>query len=240
MPDQTLAERLPAVFPSYDDSTDFSAWLEAHQDEVDTLQADLDAVQESFQVAHATGEELDLIGADFGLLGKRRGRSDDAYRQYLMSLIQAYSGRGTPPGLKTAIASGVLATADDVGLIEDFTANRYEVELYDWEAHKTGTVHTLANVADPSVIQRRDPLHYITGSADITVSTDSTIAKGIHNLVPGASVAVTPSPTDTSSIAHVLANVAAVVAGSPATNQTVKVGLSGHQLGNGNQLGDGL
>lgn len=165
MPDLDLAERLPDAFPSYDDETDFAAWLRAHQDEVDALDADLDDVQRSLQVAHATGDELDRIGADFGIIGRRRGRDDDSYRQFLQSLVRAYSGRGTPPGLKTAVATGVLATEADVGLVEDFVANRYEVELYDWEAHKTGTVHTLANLADPSVVQRRDPLHYYLGTA---------------------------------------------------------------------------
>lgn len=160
MAGKTLADRLPSLLPSYDDSTDFAGWLGAHQDEVDRLDTDLEMVKRSLQIAYATGDELDRIGADFGILGRRRGRNDDAYRQYLQSLVQAYRGRGTPPGVRKAIAAGVLVDETNIGLVEDFTANRYEVELYDWTAHMTGTVRTLANIADPSVIQRRDPLWY--------------------------------------------------------------------------------
>lgn len=240
MPDLDLAERLPEAFPSYDDETDFAAWLRAHQDEVDALDADLDDVQRSLQVAHASGDALDEIGKDFGILGRRRGRDDPAYRQFLQSLVPAYSGRGTPPGLKTAIAAGVLATADDVGLVEDFVANRYEVELYDWEAHRTGTVHTLANVADPSVVQRRDPLYYFSESTAASVTADSTIATAINTVVDAIDLVFTASATDTSSIANLLDGALPTVETSSTTNETTKVGLSGHRLGNGNTLGDGF
>ncbi|MDS0284683.1 hypothetical protein [Haloarcula onubensis] len=231
MPDRTLEERLPSAFPSYDDDTDFGAWLDAHQDEVDGLDADLDSVQQSHQVAHATGNELDLIGADFGILGRRRGRDDDSYRQFLQSLIPAYSGRGTPPGLRTAVAAGVLTTKDDIGLVEDFDANRYEVELYDWEPHKTGTVHTLANVADPSVVQRRDPLHYYSEATSLAVRTDSTIALGIHNLAPSASVSMTGESTLVQDIRNTLAAAAFVAAGGDTTTDLISAPLGNATLG---------
>jgi len=218
MAGKTLAERLPALLPSYDDSTDFAEWLDAHQDEVDRLDADLETVKRSLQIAYATGDELDRIGADFGVLGRRRGRNDSPYRQYLQSLVQAYRGRGTPPGVRKAIAAGVLVDETDISLIEDFTANRYEVELYDWQAHQTGTVRDLANIADPSVIQRRDPLHYHADPVRASM-TASTAITGINNVVDAATMYWVVSDT---------------------ANQTTKVGLSGHQLGNGNTLGDGM
>jgi hypothetical protein len=160
MSNETLSERVPSLFPTTDESSDLAVWLEKHQAALDDLDEDLQTVQRSLQIAHATGDELDRIGADFGVLGRRRGRDDAAYRQYLRSLVQAYNGRGTPPGLRTAIAAGVLADPEDISLIEDFEANRYEVVLETWESHKTETIHRLADVADPSVIQRRDPLKY--------------------------------------------------------------------------------
>jgi hypothetical protein len=174
MPDLDLAERLPEALPAYDGETDFAAWLRAHQDEVDSLDVALDDVQRSLQVAHATGDALDRIGADFGLLGRRRVRDDQAYRQLLQSLVQAYSGRGTPPGVRTAIAAGVLIDAADVELIEDFDANRYEVRLHEWTSHRTETVDTLASLSDPSVIQRRDPIHYVLDAGDAVGSGSST------------------------------------------------------------------
>lgn len=177
---KSLADRLPTLFPSHDAATDFAPWVDAHQDELDRLTADVEDVKQSLQVAHATGDELDRIGADFGVLGKRRGRDDEPYRQFLMSLVSAYRGRGTPPGVRTAVAAGILADEAAVSLVEDFDANRYEVVLADeaWSAHRTGTIHDLADLADPSVVQRRDPLHYILDAVETRIeATDTDIAE---------------------------------------------------------------
>jgi hypothetical protein len=175
MAGETLAQRLPDALPSYDDETDFAGWLAAHQDEIDALDEDLTAVQESLQVANATGEDLDLLGADFGILGRRRGRNDEAYRQYLTSLTQAYSGRGTPPGVRTAVAAGLVVDEADVRLREDFTNNAYEIELREWTAHRTGAVHELADLADPVAVERVDPLYYRRPTATANAAGGETV-----------------------------------------------------------------
>jgi len=179
MPGKTLADRLPGPFPRYDRDSDFEDWLEAHQDELDQLDQDVEDVKRSLQIAHATGQSLDLIGSDFGLLGKRRGRDDASYRQYLMSLVQAFDGRGTPPGVRTAVAAGVLSAPNDIELLEDFQANTYEVRLTEWVAHRTGALHTLAELADPVAIQRQDPLQYLLGEAIVVATASSTSAREV-------------------------------------------------------------
>jgi 3',5'-cyclic AMP phosphodiesterase CpdA len=206
----SLADRLPSVFPIFDDSTDFATWLEAHQDEADRLEADLKDVQESLQVAHATGDDLDRIGADFGILGRRRGRDDASYRKFIQSLVQAYRGRGTNPDVRTVVAAGILATKEDVALIEDTDANRYEVVLENeaWTAHASGVVRELANVADPSVVQRRDP---------------------VHNILSTGAIAVAASPTEISS-GTTLDTGGIVVDEGVATKESVAVGLSAPEL----------
>jgi len=168
-PEPTLRGRLPSPFPLYDDSTDFENWLDAHQTEVDTLADEIGQVENQIHIGTATGQELDLIGEEYGLIGRRRGRDDDSYRSFLISLVASFQGVGTIPGVKEAISSGLLVDDVDVELIEDFAANKYEVKLYDWTAHKSGTVRTLADLADPLAIARRDPVHNILATAVIGI-----------------------------------------------------------------------
>jgi hypothetical protein len=178
MPDLTLAERLPAAFPSYDDDTEFSTWLAAHQDEVDALGADLAGVQKSLQVAHATGDELDRIGADFGILGRRRSRDDEAYRQYLMTLVQAFRGRGRVDDVRFAVASGLTVAEAAVTLDEDVQETSYDVVLTDWTSHKGSTVEELADIADPSAVDL-DLVRYDIGVDEATTADGVTVDTGL-------------------------------------------------------------
>lgn len=207
----SLADRLPSLLSLTPNDSDIGTWLEEHQAELNRFGDATAGVQDSLQVAHATGDELDRIGADFGVLGRRRGRDDDAYRAYLMSLAAAFDGRGTPPGLRTAVAAGILATSEDVSLIEDFDAQRYEVVLENeaWSAHKSGTVRELAELADPSVVTLREP---------------------VHNRLSTATIDLTPGPTAIASGTE-LSTATVVLAPGPATKESATVGLSAEELG---------
>ncbi|GGM64140.1 hypothetical protein J2752_000470 [Halarchaeum rubridurum] len=175
--DGDLPGRLPSPFLLSGES-DFAAWITAHQDELERYAGDLEAVAKSLKITQADGRALDELGKGFGQLGRRRGRDDGPYRSYLLSLVGAFNGRGTPPGLRLAIAAGVLADQDDVALIEDFQSLEYEVVLRDWQAHRTGTVHALADLADPSVVARRDPIHYDLPTAAVQYSAEAAVARG--------------------------------------------------------------
>ena len=172
--DQTLRGRLPSLFPLYDDSMEFEPWLDAHQGELDEFDADLAQVKDEIHIETATGQELNLIGNEYGVLGRRRGRDDDSYRAYLMSLMAFFQGVGTIPGVKQAVSSGLLVDTDVVVVLEDFDANKYEIELTDWTAHETGTVRTLADLADPLAIERLDPVHYLLEGDTVTPTSSGT------------------------------------------------------------------
>ena len=172
--DQTLRGRLPSLFPLYDDSMEFEPWLDAHQGELDEFDADLAQVKDEIHIETATGQELNLIGNEYGVLGRRRGRDDDSYRAYLISLMAFFQGVGTIPGVKQAVSSGLLVDTDVVDVLEDFDANKYEIELTDWTAHETGTVRTLADLADPLAIERLDPVHYLLEGDTVTPTSSGT------------------------------------------------------------------
>lgn len=177
MPDETtptLRGRLPSLFPLYDDSMEFEPWLDAHQSELDELDADLAQVKDQIHIETATGQELNLIGNEYGVLGQRRGRDNDSYRAYLMSLMASFQGVGTVPGVKQAVSSGLLVDEGAIDILEDFTTNKYEIELTDWTAHETGTIRTLADLADPLAIERLDPVHYLLEGDTVTPTSSGT------------------------------------------------------------------
>ncbi|MDY6780069.1 MAG: hypothetical protein SV760_05925, partial [Halobacteria archaeon] len=106
-------------------------------------------------------------------------------------------GRGTPPGLRRAIAAGLLVDDDDVELIEDFGANKYEVRLLDWTSYKSGTVRTLADLADPLAIERVDPVHHILETAAVSYDVGET---NVASMTTSETAAVSYDVGDTQTV----------------------------------------
>ncbi len=190
--DTSLQSRLVDPLPAYDDSTDFAKWIDAHQSEFDKLHQSINQTKDQIHIDTATGLELDLIGREYGILGQRRGRDDPAYRSYLQTLVSSFQGVGTIPGVKLAISAGLLIDEDEVSLLEDFSENKYEIELTDWTAHETGTVRELADLSDPIAIERLDPIHYILPEieprytvGDTEVATMATLSPAVTKYTVG-------------------------------------------------------
>lgn len=170
----SLRNRLPSLFPLLQNNATLKTIVDALDDELQELEADVDGVQDSLFVNTADGQSLDLIGDDFGLIGQRRGRDDEAFRQFLRSVVPAFDGRGTEGDVEVAVAAGVATDADEIDLIEDFANREYQVELFDWSAHQTSTVHELADLADPVAVDRIDPLFYYSEAAGVGVDASTT------------------------------------------------------------------
>lgn len=198
--DTELGRRVPLPFPR-SETSELQRFLAELQAESDQLDGAIDAALKSVQLPAADGDSLDELAKDFGRLGRRRGRSDAAYRSFLLSLVRAFDGRGTPPGLRFAVAAGVLADRADVALIEDFGAQEYEVVLKDegWSAHSSGTVRDLAELADPSVVQFREPVHNRLASVRIAVGV-RTAERNSGTDLESASPRPTPGETVTETI----------------------------------------
>jgi len=169
----SFKDRLPSVLPLFDDGSRLKVIVDALGDEFDSLEADTEAVQNSLFVNTADGQSLDLIGDDFGALGQRRGRDDEAFRQFLRSVVPAFDGRGTERDVEVAVAAGVAVDPDEIDLRQDFASREYEVELFDWTSHKTGTVRELADLADPVAVERIDPLYYFSDEVAVGVDVES-------------------------------------------------------------------
>jgi len=174
----SLKERLPEVLPLFRDSR-LGTVIEAIQSEFDGFRSDTEDVQDSLFVNSADGGSLDQIGADFGLIGRRRGRDDTAYRQFLRSVVPAFDGRGTERDVEVAVGAGVARAPRFVDLREDFDNREYEVELFNWSAHRSGTVHDLADLADPVSIDRVDPVHLFSETLPLVLTADATTTETV-------------------------------------------------------------
>lgn len=169
----SLKERLPEVLPRFRDSR-LATVIEAIQAEFDTFRSDTEEVSDSLFVNSADGDSLDQIGADFGVIGRRRGRPDAAYRQFLRSLVPAFDGRGTEQDVEIAVAAGVARDPTVVDLRQDFGNREYQIELFDWPAHRTGTIRELADIADPVAVDRIDPVFLFSDVGSVIVDGAST------------------------------------------------------------------
>jgi len=144
-------------------------YIAAHNDEIQDFGDKLEEVMESHQIDNATGEELDQIGAAFGPLGRRRSRGDQEYRIYIKSLVQSFRGRGTVPGIISAVAAGLNTEDNNVEIIEDFQDLEYTIRLTDWSSHRGTTIEELAELADASV-SRLKRIEYDVVTEEMTVS----------------------------------------------------------------------
>lgn len=169
MIEKPFIELFPKPLPR-DGETLFRQWVEAHQDTFDSRAQTMEEVAMTTQIREATGKNLDRIGEQFGQIGRRRGRGDEEYRAFLLSIVPSFRGRGTPTGLAFAIGAGVQARGDEIEITEHFDALEYSVTVGDWIRHKVSTIHDLADLADPSGVKMRTPVRYSYDSSGIGIS----------------------------------------------------------------------
>lgn len=195
--DATVSDNLALPLPQADDS-EVQQLASGIDGDLAALSLGLRDAIDSYQLPHATGGDLDEIGKDFGRLGRRRGRDDRAYRQFLSSIVRAFEGRGTVRDVKFAVGLGIGRGRDDVRIDETFIARQntqrrlsrqelgvlsgeeivlsaiggreYQLTLTDWEAHQSDTVRTLAELSDAVSVSLVEPVRLLADSASVTPS----------------------------------------------------------------------
>ena len=157
-----------------------SRYVTAHYETVADLEPDIETAIESHQIEKASGDDLDRLGALFGELGKRRGRSDAEYRAFLKSIVQSFRGRGTKPGMKFAIAAGIGTDPENIVIEEDFQQVGYEIRVEtDDTSFLSSAINDMAELADPSgVALLSPPIIVLNGeTALFSVSQESTVVE---------------------------------------------------------------
>lgn len=197
MIEQSFHSYLPFPLPRDPDAT-VRRWAEAHQDLFSTYDRDIEQIQRSYRITDATGDDLDEIGERFGRIGVRRGRGDEEYRQLLMSIDSAFSGRGTPRGVRFAVGAGVRADPDEeVTITEHFDDLAYSLAIQNWTGHRVSTIHELADLADPSGVNLRKPVAYDSQPIDVGSNATDTVS-GTVVTSPDANAAASAGNTMTS------------------------------------------
>lgn len=185
MIEQSFFNQFPRPLPRDPDST-FRKWVAAHQDEFDAYDQDLGAVIASHRIMEAEGDALDEIGEHVGgLLGRRRGRGDEEYRQFLMSIVNSFAGRGTPRGMSFAIGSGVRAGPEDITVIEHYGDLAYSIVVGQWISHRVSTIHELADLSDPSGVGMKNPVTYAYDETAVGASADNVVAGTVISIPDG-------------------------------------------------------
>lgn len=167
--DSTVAEHYPRPLPGREESN-VQGYAAAQQVLFDELDDDLEYVIASHQVERARGEDLDQIGARFGQLGRRYGRGDGSYQRYLKSVVNSYAGVGTINDITIAVAGAVDAAPEAVAVREDYTTNEYGLTIHEWGVHETDLVAQLADLADPSCVERTGAMEYVLGAGRVGVT----------------------------------------------------------------------
>lgn len=166
-----------------------SRYTGAYDVDIDAVAHGIDGSIDAKSVETAQGRELDLLGMQFGEIGRRRRRGDDEYRRFLRSVVSAYGGRGTKDDIKFAVAAATGGEPDDVTIIEDTDGLGFEVHLEDFgDITITESLRELAEIASPSGVNLlRHPVITTTGLVVPVTPSESTVTE-IKSLGDGSSV----------------------------------------------------
>lgn len=140
-------------YVTYNAVSIISRYIQSADEELGNVSDELDNVINSKFVNRAKGEELDRLGAIFGELGKRDGRSDSTYRTYLRSVVKSIISRGTKNDIKKAVSASAVIDLDEIVINEDFNTNSYEIVINNWEQHNPDSIYALAEIADASGVE---------------------------------------------------------------------------------------
>lgn len=130
-----------------------SRYLGTAEEEFHTIDHKIEDTINSKFVDKAEGQDLDELGKVFGVLGKRRGRTDLQYRIYLKSVVQSFVSRGTVTGIKLAVSAATDVPIADISINEDFENNEYEVEVIPNNPVSGNIIEEVAEIADPSGVE---------------------------------------------------------------------------------------
>lgn len=163
-------------YVSYRCESVISRYIDANDNELESLDNQLESIINAKFVDKASGEELDQLGRLFGALGKREGRSDSDYRKYLKSVVQSFVSRGTVSGIKVAVSAATGVPVEDVSIEEDFQNNEYDVVLVPSDTIVGSIVEEVADIADPSGVEQNKTIFDAatdgTGINDAVSSTE--------------------------------------------------------------------
>lgn len=169
----------------YDAKSVANRYTESFSDDLETLGATLNEIQTRRYIETASGIHLDLIGAAYGEIARRRKRNDEEYREFLSSLAEALSGNGTRSDIKFVASSFFRTNPENVTLLEDTVENEFTVVI-DRPGNdlRPGGARETLNLAAPTGVKVDRVI--ITTIGGVVVTGETTISSSQEGL--GSSV----------------------------------------------------
>lgn len=131
-----------------------SRYLTSSEEEFASVHDDFDQAIAGKFVAQATGQQLDELGKIFGVLGKRTGRDDVEYRDYLTSITESFTSTGTKDGIIRAVSAATDVPREDISINEDFQNTEYEIVIVPQTEVIGSVVEQVADISDPSGVEQ--------------------------------------------------------------------------------------
>jgi hypothetical protein len=104
-------------------------YLDAYDADIETVGGVYDEVIDAQSVQTASGQQLDLLGSNFGDLGRRATRTDREYAVFLRSLVPSFRATGTKGDIKFAVSSATGIDRENIEIDEFTDEQKFEVVL---------------------------------------------------------------------------------------------------------------
>lgn len=145
-------------------------YIQAFDSDVSKVDSKIDTSISSKYIDEAPGDSLDTIGSAFGEIGRRRRRSNSAYRSFLRSIVRAFNATGTIGDIKFAVAAALSGSTEDVSIEENFekTGFKVSIDIGDSEV-LTASLNDLIELAKPSGVELLKPPVINTEEKTVTV-----------------------------------------------------------------------
>lgn len=131
-----------------------SRYLEVYEEDIQAIYNEIGLVRGGYYIETAHGPQLDLIGFQFGELGRRRGRNDVEYRALLRSLVKVFNGTGTRNDIKIAVATAIRGQTEDIEVAENYEQSGFYVIIsQDPDTDVSRSISELVELSRPSGIE---------------------------------------------------------------------------------------
>lgn len=168
---------------TYDAEPVIARYANSFTDDLASLESSLNTAFDAKYVDQASGQGLDLIGGQFGDIGRRRGRNDKEYRTFLRSVISAFNATGTKEDISFAVASAIRGDPDEVSVNENIEQTGFTVRIASTDrTFVTKSLNGLVSIASPSGVELLQPVVFEGDDNILQISHSSSVTSRTYGL----------------------------------------------------------
>ncbi len=161
-------------------------YVDTFDDDVEYVGELQDEAQVSRAIENASGTRLDLIGAQFGEIGRRLGRDDGEYSSYLLSVVNAFNATGTKSDIRFVAAGALGVDPDNITITEDTVRVGFNISVDASGALFAQSLNELLDQASAAGVELLNPPVIQISTGDITVGAqESSVTERASGLGSG-------------------------------------------------------